>query len=280
MGPTAQAADQQLQQGSGQEGRSRGLTAPHHLRARELLTAQESERRRIARELHDEIGQSLTALKINLQIAARSASGMLPALLDDSIRLVEQTLDQVRNLSLNLHPSMLDEFGLVPALRWYLERIKTQTGLQVSQSFSLEERRFQTEIEVAGFRIVQEAVTNALRHAQCRSVTVEVRLDGPVLHALVRDDGIGFDPAEARRRAIGGASLGLVGMQERAEFVGGQLTISSETGRGTHVHAEFPVDARPDAACASYPPPNIQSGFNTTPDAETDKSSKSIGVQP
>lgn len=217
----------------------------------QLLVAQERERQYIARELHDQMGQALTALKINLQAAqGEPAAAPLAPRLGESIAIVDQMLDQVRDLALHMRPSMLDNLGLVSALRWYLDRTAQQAGLAVRLSADSLEERLPPDVETACFRVAQEALTNAVRHAQARQVTVALWKQAGDLHLVIGDDGGGFNVAVAGAVAAQGASLGLLGMEERVQALGGQLTIDSALGRGTTVSASFPLTfpaAPPDA---------------------------------
>src|ERR1700730_8736448 len=163
--------------------------------------------------------------------------------LDDSIAILERLLQQVRQLSLELRPPLLDDLGLVPALRWYLDQQAQRDGLRVEFFADQALERVDAAIETACFRVAQEALTNAGRHARARTVSVELDRTPEVLHLVVRDDGIGFDVGTAQQ----GASLGLLGMSERVALVGGELDCKSAPDRGTEVHAFFPVRFRPDA---------------------------------
>jgi signal transduction histidine kinase len=210
----------------------------------QLLKAQETERRMIARELHDEIGQALTAVQLNLQVMLSLTNlAELPARLEDSMALIEPVLQQVRELSLDLRPSLLDDLGLGPALRWYVKRQAERAGFRAQIIIETAARRPSADIETTCFRIVQEAVTNIVRYARATAVRVEVQQCNGQLRLLIRDDGIGFDVAAARKRAANGGSLGLLGMQERAMLVGGDFTIQSQLGRGTTVSARIPLRA-------------------------------------
>jgi signal transduction histidine kinase len=210
--------------------------------SRRLLETQEMERRHIARELHDEIGQALTAMKINLQALQRSAEpGLAVTRLLDSINIVDRTLRQVRNLSLDLRPSMLDDFGLCAALRWYADQQAQRAGLQVQFVAPALEGRLEPTLETACFRVAQEALTNIVRHAQASSVRVELGEEAGHLHLMVRDDGAGFDPGSIRRELDGDTSLGVLGMKERASLMGGRVEFISAPGRGTEVHGWFPI---------------------------------------
>jgi signal transduction histidine kinase len=215
-----------------------------HVLSRRLFQIQEDERRHLARELHDQLGQALTAAKIDLQAAQRlEERAAIVRRLDDSIAIIERLLQQVRQLSLEFRPPLLDDLGLVPALRWYLDQQAQRAGLRVEFFADPALERVDAAIETACFRVAQEALTNAVRHARARTLSVELDRTPEVLHLVVRDDGIGFDVATAQQ----GASLGLLGMRERVALVGGELDCKSAPGRGTEVHAFFPVRFRPDA---------------------------------
>lgn len=207
-----------------------------------LVEVQENERRHIARELHDEIGQTLTVAEMNLQAALR-ASGQASQTkrLEESIEAVERVLTQVHDLSLNLRPSMLDDLGLEAALRWYTNRQAALTGLQARFRGGSLHGRLEPVVETECFRVAQEALTNVVRHSGAQNVAVELeQLDGH-LHLRVRDDGRGFDVAERRDEAVRGSSLGLLSMEERATLAGGGLEFISAPSEGTEVHAWFPL---------------------------------------
>jgi signal transduction histidine kinase len=213
-----------------------------------LVEVQESERRHIARELHDEIGQSLTVAEMNLQAALQSSRQVaLNRRLEASIEAVERVLEQVHDLSLNLRPSMLDDLGLEPALRWYTNRQASLTGLTAKFEAEPLEGRLEPVIETECFRVAQEALTNVTKHSKAKAVTVSLKTQGDHLHLRVRDDGVGFDVNSLRDRAVGGASLGLLSMQERATLAGGNLEYNSAPGKGTEVHAWFPLKFREQA---------------------------------
>lgn len=226
MEEALQAANRQLQALSGR-----------------VIEIQESERRYVARELHDEIGQALTAVKINLQFLLRQQADRPPASLENSIAIVDGALEQVRGMSLDLRPSQLDDLGLVAALRWYLDRQARMAGVTVGFNADTLSRRLDTAIETACFRIAQEAVTNALRHARAQCVWVELRLREREheLLLLIRDNGGGFNVAAARDGATSGRSLGLLSMEERAGLAGGRLEIVSAPDSGTEIRAHFPM---------------------------------------
>jgi signal transduction histidine kinase len=200
-----------------------------------LLRAQENERRALARELHDEIGQSLSAILMETEGAecAEQAAGIHEHL--DSIKgLAEKTVNQVRDLALLLRPSMLDDLGLAPALNWHARETSKRTGLNVVVSADDAIDRLPEEHRTCIYRLVQEAVNNAVRHANARTVEVAVRSERQKVNVTVQDDGAGFDTRFLR-------GLGLLGMEERVRRLGGRLKVSSEPGRGTLVHASLPV---------------------------------------
>jgi PAS domain S-box-containing protein len=211
--------------------------------SRRLIEAQEAERRRISRELHDQVGQILTAVKMNLHVLQHKCTQ--PEILlsiNDNLKVIDEAVDQIRDLSIDLRPLLLDDLGLVVALRWYLERQTRNLGIPakfVSGSLD-EDDRFSSELETACFRIVQEGVTNIVRHA--RATRISVRLERVVsdLILLITDDGAGFD-ARMLRSSSGVATLGLRGMEERAQAVGGSITIDSAPALGTEICARFPI---------------------------------------
>jgi len=213
--------------------------------SRQLLAAQETERRRLARELHDEIGQVLTVVSITLQGLKSVCGAEAVARLDESMAIVARAIQQVRDLSLSLRPAMLDDFGLATALKWYVELLQQRGSFEVILNIETSGGRLPGDVEVACFRAVQEALTNAARHAQARHVWIELRQFDDEVEVVVRDDGTGFDLAEARRRGVRGESLGLLGMQERIELLGGQFEIDTTVGRGTTIHIRLSA-SRPE----------------------------------
>jgi signal transduction histidine kinase len=209
-----------------------------------LVESQETERRHIARELHDEVGQTLTVAEMNLQVLLQSSRSAPNGRLKESLQAVERVLEQVRDLSLNLRPSMLDDLGLVPAVRWYANRQASLAGLQAEIRVDPMESRLDPVIETACFRVAQEALTNVVRHARARTVAIEMRQQDGRLHLFVRDDGVGFDVAALREQAVLGASLGLLSMEERATLADGGFECKSARAQGTEIHAWFPLNWR------------------------------------
>ena len=208
------------------------------------LNVQEEERRRIARELHDEIGQALTAVKIHIQAAQRRLSGAARDSLDESISLVDQALNQVRSLSLDLRPPQLDQLGLVAALRWHVDKQTAASGISAEFFAPVLPRRLSSDVETVCFRIVQEAVTNTIRHAGASHVRVELKVEGDTLTLSVSDNGRGYEIAEARRRSLETGHAGLFGIEERAMLAGGKVEFDSAPGRGATIRAAFPLHYR------------------------------------
>lgn len=233
------AADRQREHLYEELRRSRGRLAVLSTR---LLATQESERRAIARELHDEIGQALTAVSVNLQRLRTAADdGDRAEIVGESITITQETLRQVRDLSLDLRPSLLDDLGLGPALRWYAERQAQRCGFAVALADEIGDVRYPAPVETTCFRVAQEAITNVARHAGAHTVRVGIRREGDELHLVVEDDGVGFDVEAARDRATRGQSLGLLGMEERATLAGGRIDIASQAGTGTRVLVRLPA---------------------------------------
>jgi PAS domain S-box-containing protein len=210
--------------------------------SRLLIEAQEAERQSIARELHDQIGQVLTAIRINLQAIRESCeTSESKALIDEGTGIVDQALEQVRNLSFELRPSLLDDLGLVAALRWYADRYAQRTGIQTTTTVTnlhSGQLRLAEELETACFRIVQESLTNVARHAQAKNVLINLGTLNDRISLTIKDDGIGFD--KHSRNAASPHPLGLRGMEERALALGGKLEINSAPSQGTEICAHFP----------------------------------------
>jgi two-component system sensor histidine kinase UhpB len=205
-----------------------------------LMQVQEEERSRLARDLHDEVGQLLTALKIDLQeIQHGEVRETRFDSLTDSLELVDHLLTQVRTLALDLRPSLLDDLGLVPALRWYANRQATRNGWSLSLSVEEMTERVPAPIEVACFRVVQEALTNIAKYARARTIDLTLRRQEEEVTLILQDDGVGFDVLAARQRAQGGKSIGLLGMEERVRLAGGNLVIVSTPGHGTRLQLSF-----------------------------------------
>lgn len=210
--------------------------------SRRLVEVQESERRHLARELHDDVGQALTAVKLELQaMHVMSASPQIQTALQESLRVVDATLQHVRNLSLDLRPSILDDLGLVAAVRWFVDRQTRRAALTAHVSADPDGIDLPPDAEIAAFRLVQEAVTNAIKHARARHIRVALSVKDQMLEIAIHDDGIGFDVDKARVRAVRGDSMGLLSMEERMQSIGGTLRIQSSPRGGTRVVARFHV---------------------------------------
>jgi signal transduction histidine kinase len=216
-------------------GRSRLKTV-----SRKLVEVQETGSRRLAHELHDEIGQSLTAILYRLA-AVKASPSPRSDVLDEAIEITKGTMRSVRNISLDLRPTLLDEAGLAETLRWYIDRQVRSDSLEVGLSVSPELADLPLDVRTACFRIVQEALTNVVRHAGARRAQVQIRSSGSRIEIAVWDDGKGFDVDEAFQRARSGNSLGILGMQERAELLGGELVFESRPGSGTTMKASIPL---------------------------------------
>jgi signal transduction histidine kinase len=214
-----------------------------HLSAK-LITAQEEERRSIARELHDEVGQVLTAIKVELAVAERSllAGGGAADLLRSARSITEGALTTVRDLSHLLHPSMLDDLGLPAAIEWYLRSFGRRHDIRADVVHERMDQRLAAEIETAAYRIVQEALTNVAKHARATVCRVYLqRLPNTIL-ITIEDNGAGFDPAADRPGERAG--LGLVGIRERASQLRGTVRLESTPGKGTRLTVELPARAR------------------------------------
>lgn len=204
-----------------------------------LIEAQESERRSIAHELHDEIGQELTGLNILLEVLQRAAPEKSAARLGQAQETVQQLMRRVGDLSLNLRPPILDDFGLLPALFWFFEQCQARMGLHVDfESSGLQGRRFAASVETSVYRLVQESLTNVARHAGAAEAKVRVLAKNQRLEIIIKDQGTGFDLAAA---LAGGRAGGLNGMHERLRLLNGSLSIDTRPGGGTKVSASLPA---------------------------------------
>src|SRR6266478_3299655 len=211
------------------------------LLSRRRVKVQEEERRHLARELHDEIGQALTVAKINLQAALEEPDHAKAKRIHETTAILERLLGQVRQISLNLRPSTLDDLGLVPALRSLLDEQGRLASVAVRFSAKNMPENLDPEIQTTCFRIAQEAITNAVRHARSTQIRVELSNEHGNLRLQIRDNGSGFDAESAQAQTIG---LGLVGMKERAALVGGRTRIMASRGKGATVDVTLPLTSQ------------------------------------
>ena len=204
-----------------------------------VIEIQELERRRLAMELHDDLGQLITGLKMTLENGIADQGTDKKDRFAEALVISNQLLKNVRELSLNLRPTMLDDLGLFAALDWLFKRYTQQTNIQVIQNINpLEERRFSTLVETTIFRLIQEALTNAARHADISEISVSMVMEPEVLRITIVDQGKGFDIESVNS----GESTGISSMRERVSWVGGVFTIQSTPGEGTIISGEFPIE--------------------------------------
>lgn len=212
--------------------------------AARILSAQEAERVRVSRELHDDTGQALTLILVRLElIASMTSDHAVKRELAELRSLVSDTLEDVRRLAVRLGPSILDDLGLRSALEWLADRVREEARLHVTLALEIEDDVVPPTIALAVFRVAQEALTNVVRHAAAASAVVRLDETGDTVRLVVADDGIGFDPAEARARPS--ESVGLFGMAERVALVGGDMQVISRPGGvGTRVEVRIPLRER------------------------------------
>ena len=214
----------------------------------QLINAQEAERERISRELHDEMGQALTAMRINLATIEKGLPpGCSPAIrerLAETRSQAQQILEQIRKLSHDLRPSMLDDLGLVPALRWYVNQYTQRLNIEVEFEAIDFQERLTMEVETVLYRVVQEALTNVAKHAQAHKVWIRLERKDTTVAASIEDDGQGFDIQKVAGRAAPERGTGLIGMRERVTSLGGRFRIQSRPGQGTRLTIEIPVHLR------------------------------------
>ncbi len=209
----------------------------------QIAEAQERERWRIGLDLHDEVGQGLTAVKLALRNAMHMEPPLRDGRLTGALEAVDGLIEAVRRIALDLRPPMLDDLGLLPALLWLIDRHQSQSGLRVDFKHSGLDRRLPSAVETAAYRIIQEALTNVVRYSCVSDAVVLVRVTNDTAYLKVEDHGMGFDVQGAAPDAGG---TGLPGMRERARLLGGRLTIESTPGTGTAITAELPLVAAQD----------------------------------
>jgi signal transduction histidine kinase len=210
--------------------------------SQQLVRAQEDERRNISRELHDEVGQTLTALRVelgNLEKVRFGADRDFREHMDDSKNLVAQSLQSVRNLAAGLRPSILDDLGLGPALEWQAREFSRRTGIPVEVQRDGLPAELPEGHRTCLYRVVQEALTNCARHAEAHEIRIALHTDTHHLSLTVEDDGRGLGGESAHSNSTGG--LGLMGIEERIRELGGTLAIRSELGKGTLLNASIPL---------------------------------------
>ena len=210
-----------------------------HLSTR-LIGAQEEERRSVARELHDEVGQALTAVQVELTLAQRrlKAAGHSTAVLGDAETITHNALQTVRDVSQLLHPALLDDLGLAAAIEWQSRTYEARHGIRVEVQTEGLDKRLSRDVELAAYRIIQEALTNVAKHSRASTCRITLRRRENNLEVVVEDDGRGFDPADITDPHRG---LGLVGMRERAALLSGRVAFESGVGAGTRVNVRLPV---------------------------------------
>ncbi len=220
------------------------LDEASRLRASQIINAQEQERQRIARELHDETSQVLTSLLISLAVLEESVETQeARERIADTRALAHSTLRAVRNLSIDLRPSALDDLGLLPALRWYMKEYQKKCSIVVDFQSTGFKQRLPAEMETALYRIVQECLTNTAKHANACKVSITLKEDWERVYATIVDDGQGFDYEALLKTPNQERGLGLAGMHERAVLLDGELTIHSVAGHGTTIEASIPLPA-------------------------------------
>jgi signal transduction histidine kinase len=242
-----QAVEESLRKSEQHYGRlleqSRDMQEQLRLLSRQVLSTQEEERKKISRELHDVIAQTLTGINVRLAALKKQATTNTRGL-ERSIartqRLVQQSVDIVHQFARKLRPTVLDDLGLIPALHTFMKHFRAETGIRVSLSAFAAVERLHGDKRTVLYRVAQEALTNVARHAQASQVEVKLQKLDDAVCMTITDDGKGF-PTECMVRAKKGKRLGLLGMRERLEIVGGIFTVTSAPGKGTTVLAQVPL---------------------------------------
>lgn len=211
-----------------------------------LLEIQESERRRIATDLHDVLGQSLTMIKISLDESLLLLAGDEIDVVAESLRRlvpkVKDALEEVRRVAMDLRPSILDDLGILATLSWFFREFEVVCqGMKVEKDFSVEEKIVPAQLKITIFRIIQEATSNIVKHANASRIRVSLKEAGNALHLSIEDDGVGFDAAERANHCPLGKGLGLLSMKERAKLSGGNYELASTVGQGTRISVLWPI---------------------------------------
>ena len=213
--------------------------------ARQIVSAQEDERKRVALELHDELGQALTAIDFDIAAMEEALTPRLDPVVEQRLTRVKSLLsdvdERVSAMALNLRPPMLDDLGLIPALRWYVGRYADRVDVEVDLEAGGLSERLPQETETVLYRIVQEALTNVAKHAQASRVSIHLECGVSSVTVTIRDDGLGFDTEGVADLQPSRQGIGLLGMQERAASLGGGLSIESRPGEGTRLTIEVPL---------------------------------------
>lgn len=211
----------------------------------QLINTQEEERKKISQELHDEVGQALTATQINLEVIEKllcyECAESISTRLSEAIDMNSRILEQIRELSLNLRPSMLDELGLIPTLNWYITRFSKRTEIDVNFDFTESKHRFSPEIETTIYRIAQEALTNVAKHANADQIDIEMKNDNNSIQITIEDNGEGFDVSDLEKLPESGQGIGLIGLRERVLILNGQFQLNSKQNRGTTIKIALPI---------------------------------------
>ena len=215
--------------------------------SRELIRTREAELQKLAGALHDDIGQMLTAMKINLNAIQAKTAPIDASSLDMVVSLIDQTKEHVRNLAINMSPPQLEYLGLVPALEWYLSGQGKIAGFGWKLIVKSDEIQISKDLAITCYRITQESVTNAVRHAIPKSIVVELQQEDEQLFLTIRDDGVGFDVNTILQHTVVGKSFGLTNMQERARLMGGHVEFESAPLKGTAIRASFPLTVMENA---------------------------------
>lgn len=207
----------------------------------QLLEAREHEQQRIAADLHDVLGQSLTMIRLSvdesMMLLANNEAGEATELLQRLTLMIGNTIGELHNVAMNLRPPMLDDLGILATLSWFFRELKKSCrGMKVEQQFDIREDRIPASLRVTIFRIIQEATNNIVKHAHAGCIRVNLQKNGDTLHLSIEDDGDGFDPAKHSM------SIGLLSMKERAEISGGRYLMKSASGRGTKINVSWRID--------------------------------------
>jgi two-component system sensor histidine kinase UhpB len=218
-----------------------------HALSEQAINALEEERQQIALTLHDDTGQSISMLIINLERLENELVNQeteLHARLVETRKLAQDSLANLRKIVYGLRPTILDDLGLLPAIRWYARTNLEDAGIMVEVTGNGDFETLPSQINSTLFRIAQEAINNIVRHSQAKSAEISINQEAEEIMLTIVDDGLGFDPGSVRDNALQLQHLGILGMQERAELVGGRVEIASQVGKGTRIRINVPCNLR------------------------------------
>ncbi|MFA5032093.1 MAG: sensor histidine kinase [bacterium] len=211
-----------------------------------VMEAQEKERKKISREMHNGVGQNLSIVKMNLEMATKKSNKNLSKDFNSTINLINESIQELKKLSMDVRPSILDDLGLVPTLRWYIKNCSASTGVKIIFTGNIE-CRLSPGIETNIYRIIQEALSNALKHSKAKVINIFIKAENNELFLSIKDNGKGFEPEKYLTGMNNNNKIGIVSIKERVTLMNGALSIKSDTGKGTGIEIKIPIKRKDNA---------------------------------